>query len=128
MYLFNSDSLYFIDIEFRKILLKTMKPLRTNYRILTWICVCPSEEPIGWCRKLAYISLISFMFIANVIFLATSVLYSIKNVSVLEDFSFSFGQIVSFSEVTYMIIAALILRHKITGVFTSLSLIYEGSK
>lgn len=85
-----------------------MRPLLTNHRVFTWFYFCLAQEPVRWYQKLAYILLISIMFIASVTLLTGSVLYSIEHMSVLEDFLFSFGQSVVYSGVTYLIIAALI--------------------
>lgn len=106
-----------------------MKPLVTNYRILTWLWVCPSEEKISWCCQFAHISLVSSIFFANVLLIICSLLYFYETVSVdLSKSLYAFGQIIGFISVTYMVIVALILRGKITELFRSLSRIYERSK
>lgn len=111
-----------------KISLK-MKPLVTNYRVLTWLCVCPSEVPISWGRKLAYICLITSIFIACVYATLASAAFLIKNLSVdLEESLYSFAQMAGYIAATYLIIVALFLRQEITKLFAGLSRIYAESK
>lgn len=105
-----------------------MKPLVTNYHVFTWLCVCPIEKPISWLRKFANISLISIIFIAIATLVTTSGMCFIKTVSLdLEDAIYSLSHVFGFSFSIYLMIAIFILRHKITGLFSYLTRIYEKS-
>lgn len=106
-----------------------MKPLVTNYLVFKWLCICPPEEPNDWRKKLAYfLSMLIISFI-NITFVISSAFFIRKVLSVdLEDTLFAFAQFASFSGITYLIIAAVALRHSITGLFGSLSRIYDESR
>lgn len=106
-----------------------LKPLKTNYRVLTWLCVCPPEESISWRKQLVYISLISTILIGFIIILMTSAAFLIENMSVdLEKSLYALAQIDTYFGITYTITMALFLRQEITGLFNSLSHIYAESK
>lgn len=107
-----------------------MKVLVTNYRVFTWFRVCPSEEPISWCRNFVYSSLIPIIFIASVTITATSSAYFRTTILShnMEESLFLFIYIVGFINSIYLIIVTFILRHKITRLFKSLSGIFEESK
>lgn len=126
--LINKEFKTFLNIELKKIFVK-MKPLVTNYRVLTWLCVCPPEESINRRRKLVYIPLISSILIGNIFFVWTSIVFFTKTVSVnLEASLFSLLQILAFSNIIYLIIVASILRRQIAGLFSGLSRIYDESE
>lgn len=109
--------------------IRKLKPLVTNYSVLTWLCVCPPEEPISCYRQVAYISLLSSIFSVNAMIIVCSLLFFCKTAAIdLGQSLYSFGQIVGFFSLTYLIIVTLILRGKITELFNSLSRIYEKSK
>lgn len=106
-----------------------MKPLVTNYRVLTWLCVCPPQDAISWSRKLAYITLIIAISMGSVIIIATSVAFFTRALPVdLEQCLFSLDQIVGYFGLTYLIVVAFFLRREIAELFGSLGRIYEASK
>lgn len=106
-----------------------MKPLVTSYRVLIWLSVCPPEEPIDGRKKLAHFLPILIISMINVTFVTASgiCIHSTLSGSMKETL-FAFAQFASFSGITYLIIAALTLRHSITVLFGSLSRIYQESK
>lgn len=106
-----------------------MQPLVTIYQMLEWLCVCPPEKAISWRKHVAYISLISSIFIACVTIMAMSLSFVIENLAVdLEKSLYALAQFVGYVGETYMIILVLLLRHRITGLFKKLSQIYKDSK
>lgn len=108
-----------------------MKPLFTNYRVLTWLCVCPSAENESWWKKLAYIIFMTLIFTVNFGIFLTSAAFCLKSLELkldLQETLFAIMQAVGFWSLWYLMIVALILRHQINGIFTDLSRIYDKSK
>lgn len=104
-------------------------PLVTNKRWLTWFCVCPLEDSAGVIKKIMCIIFSSIVFAFNVLALIASVAFFLQYVSSnLEKSLYALFQIGSFTCMSYLICIAILLRHKITDLFNSLTKIYELCK
>lgn len=107
----------------------TMIPLETNRRVLTWLCVFPSEEGTSWHMKVAHIAFCSFVLGMNVVSCIVSVAFLLKYISNdMEQCLFAFVQICGEVNMSYIIIITYLLRHKITATYNSLADIYRTCK
>lgn len=106
-----------------------MKPIKTNQQVLTWLCVCQADETISKRKRMAHIFFASFIFSANFILIPISVAYFLRFVSVdLEQALYALFQLSGMLGMTYMMIAAFILRHEINDLFGKLADIYNNCK
>lgn len=106
-----------------------MKPLVTNNRVLTWLCVCPADDSISPREKLSYILLTVTTFLIATFILFGSIAYLSTVIRIdLEKSLTSLAQISALSIVTYIFVAMFLLRNKISAIFTKLSEIYKASK
>lgn len=105
-----------------------MKPLLTNQKVLTWLCICPADETTRKWQKFIYIG-ISFAIIAmKMSVVVSSMIFLLKNLSSdLNAALFAFLQIVGMSGMIYTFITGLLIRLKIRDSIQSLVEIYEKS-
>lgn len=106
-----------------------MSPLITNQRVLMWLCVCPAPEPTSARKKANYVAFTSMIFIANISALAATTTFFINFISIdLEVSLMALIGIVGFFAIAYIMIVALLFRHKINALFDGLAEIYKASK
>lgn len=105
---------------------ENMKPLASNQRILTWLCVLPSKENTSKWKKQVYIALVLALIVADLTIFTSSFLYVLKFMSIdLIETSNGFIQCFAAIPMGNAIIVAFIYRHKIQKVFKQLSTFYE---
>lgn len=103
-----------------------MKPLVTDKRILTWLCLLPAKENTSKGRKWLYILLVLGIIVANLTVILSSSMYVVKYASVdLQETLVGLCQTVGVIPMTNSIVIAFVLRHKISPVFEKLSEIYD---
>lgn len=106
-----------------------MKPLVTNRRMLTWLCLYPNEETSTNRKKIARIvfSVANFIFVLS--FFASSVAYLVEFVSIdLRHSLYALLQIFGGATVLYILVIAFHLRHKFPALRENLSQIYQECK
>lgn len=105
-----------------------MKPLVTNQRVLTWLCVYPGEKTTSKIKQLAYIIFSLIVFSGILSSLIASVAYFMKFVSIdLEVALYAVSQIAAAASVLYAIVMTYFSRHGIASIFHKLSEIYDKS-
>lgn len=106
-----------------------MKPLELNQRALTWLFMCSPPKRTLWWKKLLYFTFFCFVFVTNFLVLVAASTFALKSFSInLEEFLYAFFQISALAGIVYVMLAAFLLRHKISTIFEQLSDIYEASK
>lgn len=106
-----------------------MKPLVTCQRVLSWVFIIPSDEPMGERKKRIHISAILFSISCLIVFCVASVIFFIKNVSAdLESALYALSQIVAIAPCFNIVVAVFILRHKIAEIFKRLAEIHNECK
>lgn len=106
-----------------------MKPLVTNRRVLTWLCVHPADETTSKFEKISYFIFSLIVFSGILSSLIASIAFFYKYVKVdLEVALYAVSQIAAASSVLYAIIMTLFSRPGITDVFKRLTIIYNESK
>lgn len=106
-----------------------MKPLATNQRVLTWLCVCPFDLNTNLCQKAFYIISTALLFASEVGAFVSSIIFFVENISNdLEGSLYAVFQFVAFTGLIYMSIMAFILRDRINMFLESLATIYQESK
>lgn len=106
-----------------------MQPLATIRRVMTWLSMCPPDESSTERQRKAYVvHTLAILFFCVISFIA-SLTFCLKYVLVDFDGS-TFAFMVAIIEfgVVYFMIAAILMRHQIQGIFSSLSTIYNRSK
>lgn len=106
-----------------------MRPLQTNKRVLTLLCLYPSDESVSKWKQLT-LAVFTFLIIAaNMCGLIASSFYFVKFVSTdLETSLHALLQMAALSAATYMLVIGLVLRQKINDIFSRLKNIYDASK
>lgn len=105
-----------------------MRPLVTNQRVLTWLCVCPPDESTKKWQKRTYICFSVIISLANLTGLAASLAYFYKFLSIdLEKTLCTMSQVGALISTVYAGIYIFISRHQITALFENLSEIYKQS-
>lgn len=102
-----------------------MRPLPTNYQVLTWLCICPIDPEIQW-KKPLYSLFSLILLITNICGLISSGTFVLSHYSV--DLKLSLNgiyQIAAFLSVTFMSVMAFLLRHEITSFLENLAEIYD---
>lgn len=104
-------------------------PLKTNRRVLTWLCMCPANEATEKWKKIAYTSLsITAVLLIVCAFLA-SVAYFGKFASTdLEEALYALFQIIGAVSLLFAIKIAYFSRNKIDAIFENLTKIYRKSE
>lgn len=106
-----------------------MNPLVSNQWVLMWLCVCPASESASANKKVAYVAFTLLFCITILSTVAANVTFVIKFISIdLEKSLYAFVYIIAFSGIIYVMIVALLYRHKINAIFVELSAIYKASK
>lgn len=107
-----------------------MQPLVTIRRLMTWLCMCSVDESSNSRPKKAFIVAHTlFVLTLNLIGFLAPIAFCLKYSSI--DFNgttFAFMIIIAEFGVIYFLIIAILMRHHIDSVFTSLSAIYKSSK
>lgn len=106
-----------------------MIPLKTNRRVLTWLCVYTIGKNTTKWQKMFYVGFTIFVFVCNIFSFGVSGTFFVRHVSVnIEKSLFSLIQIIGTLNMNYIVIITLLKRHKISAIFVSLTKIYEASK
>lgn len=106
-----------------------MEPLKTNRRVLTWLCICLPNKDTRSIYEWIYAIFSWTVFTLNLCAFLFSALFFIKFISTdLESCLFALFQIFGAANVVYMTIIAFFHRQKIRAIFEGLSNIYAASK
>lgn len=106
-----------------------MRPLVTNRRVLTWLCVCSADEYTTIKPKMLYVSITIIVFVAILSAFAGTLAFVLKFFSVdLEASLLGFLPNVAYASGVYGMIVSFIIRKKINAIFDELMLIYNKSK
>lgn len=106
-----------------------MKPLATNRRILTWLCVCPFDRDTSIVEKMFFIILTLFLFALVSSALVSSIVFFANNVSVdIESSLYALVEIAAYSGLLYMLMVVFILRKRINRFLGTLETIYDESE
>lgn len=106
-----------------------MRPLATNHRVLTWLCLCPAAKNTTRWVQFSYILFTVTTFLLVIIEQISSIVYFFTFVrSDLEIALNSIFQIFTGFGLLYMLIAMFFLRDQISAIFIKLSDIYKASK
>ena len=104
------------------------EPLVTNRRVLTWLCVYPSERTTTKSQQLAYLAFSFIVFTGILSSLIASVAFFIKHVSTdLEVALYAVSQIAAAASILYAILMTYFQRRGIATIFQQLAAIYERS-
>lgn len=108
---------------------REMKPLATNRRALTCLCICPFDQNTSIWQKVLFVATTWFLFASEFSFLVSSIFFFVKNVSVdLEAGLFAIPQISGSFGVVYLWVVVYIFRKKIDQFLETLDEIYGESK
>lgn len=106
-----------------------MRPLETNKVMLKWLYLYPTDESTSVWRKLAYLCFSLNIFGSLICTVIASVPFVIKYKSTdLENCLFALSQMFACSNMSYMVMIAFFMRHKIADVYKHLAMIYDASK
>lgn len=106
-----------------------MNPLKTNRRVLTWLCGITPTKSTSKLQKIAYIGLTSFVMIGHLLSVAASSVFIYRNISDnLKETLFALMHVVSAASMIYQSVVTSLLRRKIDSIFKRLSTIYNESK
>lgn len=106
-----------------------MKPLVTCQKMLTWLCAYPDDSTASASRKSVCKIITLCIFILNLCALASSVAFVLKFMRIdFKESLYSFMQIAGSSNTTITMIIAFFSHFAISGLFESLSKIYEKSE
>lgn len=106
-----------------------VNPLSTNHRVLIWLCACPAPDSTNKWKNRAHIALTTALFVAVIGCMIASTIFFMEYVSKdLEDALNAMFPIAAATGLIYMIIASIILRYRIEGIFEGLKRIYKASK
>lgn len=103
-----------------------MQPLATTKLVMTWLSMHPVDESATPKQKWFYIAHTSAVLIVNVVDLVSSLAYCLKFISTDFDSAVFAFTIAEFGAI-YFMIAAILMRHQIEGIFTNLTTIYKNS-
>lgn len=105
-----------------------MRPLPTNYQVLTWLCICPADAD-NQLKKPLYILISLIFLVTNISGLFSSGIFFIRHFSIDPRVSLNAAyQIAAFWGVTYMSIIAFLMRNDITAFLGKLQVIYDKCK
>lgn len=103
-----------------------MKPLVTNQRVLTWLCVYIPETKTSKIKQLAYFTFSIIVFSGILSSLIASVAYFRKYVLInVETALYAASQIAAASSILYAIVMTYFSRNGITKIFQTLRGIYK---
>lgn len=104
-----------------------MIALKSNRRVLIWLCIYPADENTSELQKRAHIAFSVFVFGLNLFACGASAVYFIKYASDdLESSLLALSQMSGCINALYINIITFFYRHKITAVIDSLSDIYKS--
>lgn len=104
-----------------------MIALKSNRRVLTWLCIYPADENTSEWQKRAHVAFSVFVFGLNLFACGASAVYFIKYASDdLESSLLALSQMSGCINALYINIITFSSRHKITAVIDSLSDIYKS--
>lgn len=116
-YLFST----FLDFEW------IMTPLKTTKRVLTWLCVYPTDKLTSKWKKMGFFMFSLICFVLNLNGLAASAAYFLKYVSDdLESALYALFQTDSLTAIAYTHILLLLSRREIIAIFENLFKIYDA--
>lgn len=107
-----------------------MKPLVTNQRVLSWLCVCPVDKNTNKWQKLVYkIFTISLAILMMGIFVSSSMFFWKFMAVDVEEALYAVYQVMGSTCLLYiMFIVVCFSRSKLNVTFSKLSDIYKASK
>lgn len=106
-----------------------MDPLPTTRRVFTWFSLHFADESMSKWKKIAFPIVTFTCFVMILLLIFASIAFSRLMISSnLEEALFAFTQIIAFSTVEYMMIAAILQRSKINEIFEHLTAIYRKCK
>lgn len=107
-----------------------MIPLPTNRRVLTWCCVYQNDDDqTDKYEKLLRRAFALSVFGMSMIGFVVSAAYFVKFVSIdFEESLFALLQMCGECNMVYISIIVFMLRHKISGIFKTISAIYDECK
>lgn len=106
-----------------------MEPLKTNRKVMIWLCMCPAEASSSKWNKIAYKAHVALQLIFYFCGVIATLAFALKFVQTdLEKSILAIFSTAGFISSSYVIISGITLRHKIEGIFKHLSTIYKTSK
>lgn len=106
-----------------------MKPLELNQKALIWLFMCSADKTVDRRKKILYFFCFLLVLFVNMAALIAATKFALKFFSTdLEECLYAFFQISAIAGIVYVMLAAFLLRHKISTIFTQLSDIYAASK
>lgn len=106
-----------------------MQPLPTTRRMLMCLSMCSVDESSNSMQKKIYVAFTLTILFSNVICFMTSLTYCLKFISInFNGAVFGFMIAVGLFGLIYTFIIAISMRHRMDGVITSLSTIYNCSE
>lgn len=106
-----------------------MEPLKTTKWLLTWLCMCPTNESSSLKMKFAYVGFTSTIFVINLLSMVSNMIFFMKFVST--DFKaalFAFMTLYGHFAMCYTLINAFRKQCKVNKLFEKLSEICRESK
>lgn len=107
-----------------------MEPLSSNQKILTWLCILPSNKIESKSEKLAHIAFITSLIVLEFCVFTSCSAFVLQNASTdLGAALYGLLQAAASFGISYMLISGLLLsRQKIAAMFQNLSNLYNESK
>lgn len=106
-----------------------MNPLQTNRRVLIWLCAYPAPDSTNKWINLAQIAFTFTVFAMVMGYFIASAKFIIEYVRIdVELALYAMFQMAASIGDLYLIITAIILRHRIRDIFEGLKNIYKASK
>lgn len=106
-----------------------MTPLKTNKKVLTFLCIHLADESVSVWRKLAYALFAASIFLAHVCAIASSAVHFSRFMSIdMGSALFGILQLGGHANMAYMLTIAIVLRQKITTIFDKLANVYKIRK
>lgn len=105
--------------------ISNMKPLVTGQKVLTWLCVWPTNETTSKHQKIAYKSFTLAVIIILSTTISASATFFVTNFQIsLEEALYSLFVIIVESTTLYLLIVAILNWKKVVTIFEKLSEIY----
>lgn len=106
-----------------------MIPLETNQLLLMWLYAFPVDESASQRKKIAYLLVSIAVAAVNFSNLLAGTLFVVKYISVdIEMAIFALFHTIPAFNMFYQCVVIVLLRHRLTEIFKSLSNIYNESK
>lgn len=106
-----------------------MRPLATTHLLMTWLSMCPADEPISRRQKICHVANTLTALIANLIHCTAGAAYCLRYFSV--DFSgaaFAVMAAIGTIGLDYSLIMAIQMREQIGDIFRDLTAIHKTRK